>query len=435
MNRRIALGGIGILFLAIAGLVGLNGWSKRLAGQSVTAVIGTISQTVAATGRVEPVTEVILANKIPGRIKAVLVKSGEPIRMGQALIRFDDEEFAAQQRMARARLTTARAEVGRAERAVETARALWLDVKSGPRPQEIERARAELEAAHQRARNTEIERARYKTLAEGGHVSLSQYDAQEAEARMAAARERAAQESLSLLLAGPKPETLQTAWARVEEALAELARARTQVVEAQASLERSDAVLRTTVVESTVNGKVIRKMVEPGDAVAIGTPLLVLADVQKVIVNADVDETDVGKVALGQQASITADAYPGRVFPGTIIEIGESVGKRRIRPEDPTKLQDMKVLETKIEVTEGGLDLKLGMTVDVQVVAAYKERALLIPAYLVPAGTKETRLRVVSGFTGSEERVVRLGVRDDRNVEVVSGLEAGDRVLVRATAR
>lgn len=435
MTRRIALGVVAILFLAVAGVVGVNGWAKRLAGPSVTAVIGTLSQAVVATGRVEPVTEVVLANKIPGRIKAVLVKPGDRIRTGQALIQFDDEEFAAQMRMARAHLVTARAEVKRAERAVETARAQWVDVKSGPRPQEIERARAELEAAHQRARNAEIERGRYRKLADGGHVSLSQYDAREAEAKAEAARERAAEESLNLLLAGPKPETLQTAWARVEEATAVLTRAQTQVLESQASLERADAVQRTTVVESSVNGKVIRKLVEPGDAVDIGIPLLVLADVQKIIVKADVDETDVGKIALGQKASITSDAYPRRVFPGTVIEIGEAVGKRRIRPEDPSKLQDMKVLETKIEVTEGGLDLKLGMTVDVRIIAAYKERALLIPAYLAPPGTKETRVRVVSGFGGSEERLIRLGLRDDDNVEVVGGLEPGVRVLVRPTAR
>jgi ABC exporter DevB family membrane fusion protein len=431
MKRRLAIGGLVLLFLAIAGVVGVTGWSKRLAGPSVPAAMGTISQTVVAIGRVEPVTEVVLANKIPGRIKAVLVKPGDVVRTGQALIQFDDEEAAAQVRMARARLTSAQAEARRGERAVETARALWLDVKSGPRPQEIERARAELEAAHQHARNAEIERVRYKRLFEKGLVSGSQYDAQEAEAKSAAARERAAEQSLNLLLAGAKPETLQTAWARVEEATADLTRARNQVAEAEASLERAGAVLRTSVVESTVNGKVVRKMVEPGDAVGIGVPLMVLADVQKVLVKADVDETDLGKIALGQRAKITADAYPGRIFPGTIIEIGESVGKRRIRPDDPTKLQDMKILETKIEVTEGGADLKLGMTVDVQIVSAYKEHALLIPAFLVPAGLKEVRLWVLGTFVGSEERVVRLGLRDDSNVEVLSGLEPGDRVLLR----
>ncbi|HET8577682.1 MAG TPA: efflux transporter periplasmic adaptor subunit, partial [Methylomirabilota bacterium] len=69
--------------------------------------------------------------------------------------------------------------------------------------------------------------------------------------------------------------------------------------------------------------------------------------------------------------------------------------------------------------------------VDVQIVSAFKERALLIPAYLAPVGSKQARVRVLGTFIGSEERVVHLGLRDDSNVEVLSGLEPGDRVLIR----
>lgn len=92
-------------------------------------------------------------------------------------------------------------------------------------------------------------------------------------------------------------------------------------------------------------------------AAQIRAPLMVLGDVAKVIVKAEEDETDVGKLALGQAAEVTADAYPGRVFPGKIIEIGQAVGERKVKPEDPAKIQGMKVIETKIEVTEGDADL------------------------------------------------------------------------------
>ncbi len=74
------------------------------------------------------------------------------------------------------------------------------------------------------------------------------------------------------------------------------------------------------------------------------------------------------------------------MFPGTVYEMGQAVGKRRIRPEDPTRMQDMKVLETKVEVTEHASDLKLGMTVDVRILVAYKERALVIPNRAGSAG-------------------------------------------------
>ena len=81
---------------------------RRLAAgpddKSVAVRVGTIRQTVAAIGRVEPFTEVTLANKIPGRIREVLVKEGDPVKRGQVVIRFDDAEPAAGVRMSEARI-------------------------------------------------------------------------------------------------------------------------------------------------------------------------------------------------------------------------------------------------------------------------------------------------------------------------------------------
>jgi multidrug efflux pump subunit AcrA (membrane-fusion protein) len=74
------------------------------------------------------------------------------------------------------------------------------------------------------------------------------------------------------------------------------------------------------------------------------------------------------------------------------------------------------------------------MTVDVKIIAAYKEQALLVPRYLVPAADREARVRV-HGPRGPEERLVRLGLRDDENVEVLSGLQPGERLLLKGTRR
>lgn len=370
LTRMAAIAGA-FLLLVVAAIVGVHGWKQRLSRPAASIGASTAAESsaavVVATGRVEPLTEVTLANKIPGRIKAVLAREGDRVGVGQPLILFDDEEYQTQFVTVQRRVATAEAEVRQAQRAFEASRAQWAETKSGARPEEIERARAEVEQARQRAMNAEVERLRSKQLFDGGYVARSQYDAAETEAEVAKARLRATEETLKLLLAGSKPETVEAAWAKVLEADAGLKRAEHRVAEARAELDHARAVLKTTIVESTVNGKVIRKLVQPGEAVDIGIPLMVLGDVQKTIVRAEVDETDVAKLALGQPARITADAYPGRVFTGTVIEIGQAVGKRKIRPEDPVKIQDMKVLETKIEVTQGGADLKLGMTVDVRI--------------------------------------------------------------------
>ena len=422
----LVLAGAGAAFWAQDGR--LPGWLGGPTEQTVPVTVGAIRQIVIAIGRVEPVTEVTVANKIPGRIKAVLVKEGDRVKIGQPIIHFDDAELAAQVRVAQARIVTAQAEVKRAARGLDAARARWVEAKSGARPQEIEQARAELDQSRQRWENLEIERKRFKKLVDDGLIAKSQYDAAETDAGIWKAKVRVSEEVLNLLLAGPKPETVEAAWTRVQEAEAEIRRAETLVAQARAELAHARTMLASTVVDATVNGKVTRKLVEPGEAVDVSMPLMVLGDVAKVIVKAEVDETDVGKLALGQAADVTADAYPGRVFPGKIIEIGQSVGKRKVKPEDPAKIQDMKVLEMKIEVTEGGAGLKLGMTVDVKILTSFKDRVVVIPTILVPRGAEEATVRV-AGPNGSEPRPIRIGLRDDQHVEVTAGLKAGERVV------
>jgi ABC exporter DevB family membrane fusion protein len=427
-----------VLILLLVGVVvggaAYSEWRRGQADGAVVVKVGNIRQTVAAIGRVEPFTEVTLANKIPGRIREVLVKEGDVVKRGQVVIRFDDAEPAAGVSMAEARIRTAQAEVRRAARALESARARWVEAKSGARKQEIDRARAELAEAKQKHKFSEVERARMKRLLDGGYIARAQYEAEETNAEVWQARVRVAEENLNLLLAGPKAETVAAAWAQVQEAEAELRRAESHVQQAQAELGVARAALGSTVVEATVDGKVTRKLVEPGEAVDISMPLMILGDLQKVIVKAEVDETDVGKLSMGLKAEITADAYPGRVFPGRIYEIGQAVGKRKARPEDPAKIQDMKVLETKVEVMDGADELKLGMTVDVRILVSNKDKVLVIPKRLVPPGARQATVRV-DGPNGGQPRVVRLASRDDENVEILDGLREGERVVVTTRGR
>jgi len=430
LTRRLPYLLIGLVLVAIMAGGGWVTWKRRTAEPVVVASLGRIAQTIVATGRVSPVIEVILANKVPGRIKAVLVKEGDPVKPEQPLVLFDDHEALADLRMAEARVASAHAEVRRAQRALEAARARWIEVKSGSRPQEIERARADVVQARQRYQNAEIERTRYERLVRDGHVARQQYDSMATEAEVARARLRAADQTLSLVLAGPKRETINAAWAQVRESEGELRRAESQVPQAVAERDRARATLRTLTVESTVDGKVTKKMVEPGEAIDIGVPVMILADVSKVIVKAEIDETDVGKLQVGQRAEVTTDAFPGRVFPASVWEIGQAVGKRKIRPDDPAKIGDMKVLETKIELADGGADLKLGMTVDVRVFVAQKDKVIVIPKHLVPVGKRETTV-TVQGARGADTRRITLGAWDDARIEVISGLKPGDRILAR----
>ena len=418
-----------LVVVAVLGAWGYwSTWRHWRAEAGVPATVGTLSTIVSATGRVAPLTEVTVANKIPGRIKSVLVREGDQVTVGQPLVLFDDQEALAQVRMAETRIATARAEVRRTRSTIEAARARWMEIKSGARPQEIARAQAEAEQAKQRWQNAEIERARFNRLLAGGYIGRSQYDVLATEASVAKARLQAAEESLNLLLAGPKPEAVQAAFAQVHEAESHLSQTESRQAHAVAERDHAQAVWRTMSVESTLDGKVTRKLVEPGEAVDIGTPLIVLADVQKIIVKAEIDETDLGKLSLGQRAEVTAEAYPGRIFPATLYEIGQSVGKRKLRTEDPMKVGDMKVLESKLELANNPEELKLGMTVDIKIIVAHKPNAVLIPRRLVPLGSRTTMV-TVAGPQGPESRTITLGAWNDSTIEVIAGLRAGDRIL------
>ena len=427
--------GAGALLLAAVIAVGTYAqWVGRNKIPTVEAIVGSISENVVATGRVAPVTEIAIANKIPGRIKRVLVAEGTEVRVGQAIIEFDNHEYATQVQQADARLSTAQADVRLAQRSLEAARARWVEAKSGSRPQEIARARADLDQAQQRWLNAELERKRLKRLFDTELIARSQYDAADTEAQVARARVRSAEEFLSLVIAGPKPETIAAMWAQVKEAEAAHRRAESQVTQAQADVEYARAVLKTTVLESTLNGKVTRKLVEPGEAVDVGMPLVIVADVTRTLVKAEIDETDAAKLRLGNPADVTSEAFPGRIFRGTIVEIGQAVGKRKIRPDDPAKIQDTKVLEAKIELGEDGNDLKLGMTVDAKIVTAQRSGVVMIPRSAVPSGAREATVQVLAG-SRQERRRLALGVSDRHHVEVSQGIRPGERVVVQSGAR
>jgi ABC exporter DevB family membrane fusion protein len=432
MRWAVAAGSV--VLMVVVGVGVYAQWTRRTTAGAVQAVVGSISDSVVATGRVVPVTEVAVANKIPGRIKRILVVEGAEVRTGQPIIEFDNHEYATQVQQAEARLATTQADVQLSQRTVEAAKARWIEAKSGARPQEIARARADVEQAQERMKNAEVERTRLKKLLDDGLVARSQYDTADTEAQVSRARFRSAEQMLSLVIAGPKPETIAAMWAQVREAEAALRRAESQVVQARADVDYARAVLKTTVLESTVNGKVTRKLVEPGEAVDIGMPLLIVADVGRTLVKAEVDETDAGKLAVGQPAEVTSDAYPGRIFRGTVIEIGQAIGKRKIRPEDPAKIQDMKVLETKIEIGEGGNDLKLGMTVDARIITARKSGVVMVPRTAIPSGIKEAMVQVI-GSGGQERRRVAFGVSDRNNVEISHGIRAGERFIIDPAGR
>lgn len=197
---------------------------------------------------------------------------------------------------------------------------------------------------------------------------------------------------------------------------------------ARADLMYAQALLDNTFIKAPFSGKIIRKYLSPGETITLEKllPIVTLADVSKLIVRAEVVESDIRKVKLGQRAIITADAYPGEEFLGKVTEISTSIGKKKILSDDPSEMVDTDVLETKIEL-EGTQKLNLGLQVEATIIVDSRKDVLVLPLEAIDNGTGMVKVKKAGGF---EERKVVTGLSDGFNVEVVDGLSEGEVVLI-----
>jgi RND family efflux transporter MFP subunit len=133
-----------------------------------------------------------------------------------------------------------------------------------------------------------------------------------------------------------------------------------------AARDRYDALIAKTRIVSPIDGVVVARLANPGESVAVAARLAVVADLTRVRVEAEVDEVDAGAVALGADATVTAEGFPGLSWRGKVEEIPDVVVGRQLRPEDPARPVDMRVLLVKIALKEP-TPLKLGQRVEVEI--------------------------------------------------------------------
>ncbi len=132
---------------------------------------------------------------------------------------------------------------------------------------------------------------------------------------------------------------------------------------AHARLEYAKTFLRNFTLKSPIDGIVTKKYLEEGEVAREGNPILSVADMNNLKVKAEVDETDVGKIYVGQRVEVLADAYPGRIYNGKVTKVSEDVKRKVVKTYDPIAWMDINSQEVTIHLDsfEG---LKIGMTVD-----------------------------------------------------------------------
>jgi len=307
------------------------------------------SDRLRVSGNVEA-TEVHTAAEVSGRIVELRVDEGDRIEAGTVIARLDTEDTMLQ--IARTR----------ADRATAVAQLRLLE--AGSRVEDIGQARAQVDAAGSDAAATDAEVKaaqldldRFQALLTANAGSVKQRDDAQARVDTAKARQRAAmdrvrsaREALARLEAGTRPEEIQTARARVVAADAQIA-----------VLEKSE---RDATVISPITGIVTQKLVDAGEIVARGTPLVVITDLDHAWANLFVPEPMVPRVTIGQAATVLTDAGgPGLEGKVTFVSPRAEFTPRNVQTaEERSKL----VYRIKVTVDNAAGVLKLGMPVDAE---------------------------------------------------------------------
>jgi HlyD family secretion protein len=306
---------------------------------------------VAGPGRVEPASEDIkIGSELSGRLKSVYVEEGDTIRRRQVLAELENADYRAQVESARAN--------------VVAKEAVLRKVINGARRQERDEAWSSVSEAKAVMENSKSELHRRQELFAAGVVSREELDRYSREADVAKAKYDAAVQQHALVDDRAREE---------DRSLAEA-----DVKLAQAQLDEAQARYDKTFIRSPIDGSVLRKHHRNGESVSnsstVPDPILTIGDRKVLRVRMDVDETDVSRVRVGQRAYVSADAYGKRKFWGRVVRVGQQLGPKNVRTDEPTEKVDTKILETLVEL-DAGSQLPDGLRVDAFIVPAGREVA------------------------------------------------------------
>ena len=335
MKRITVLSGVAIMMIAAVNYGILA--ARREAKPVDVARDGRDEVVASGPGRVEAQSEEIrVSAQVGGRLKLVLVEENDRVTEGQVLAAIENADFQARVASADATLRLRQADARR--------------VRNGARDQERRDAAAMVREAEAVLRNADADQSRRRELFRDDVISREEMDRADQQLKVAQARVDAARERRSLIEAGAREE--------------DQARADADVALARAALDEARALLDKTIVRAPIDGVVLRKHHRPGESVStqFDSPIVTLADRSRVRVRMDVDESDVARLRVGQRAYVTADAFGDRRFAGTVLRIGQILGRKNMRTDEPTERVDTKILETLIELSDGH-ELPIGLRV------------------------------------------------------------------------
>ena len=375
-------------WLAALLALGVGGWEagRVFIGPAVVVDVvkrGQIIETLVASGNVETPYRVDIGSQITGTVSDVLVEEGQTVAKGQELIALEDKEL-------KAAVVQAKGAVDQAQ-----ARLRQLNELTLPSAQEaLTQAQADLDDEQKTFDRT-------AELARTGVATRQALDDAQKALDVARAQVRAAR--LAVYTASPGG--------------SDYVLAQTQRDQANATLDTATARLGYATIAAPRDGVLITRNVERGAVVAPDKTLLVLAPAGKMQLQIQVDERNLGSVALGQKAVASADAYPQRRFPAVVSYVNPGI--------DITRAS----VEVKLDVPDPPAFLRQDMTVSVDIAVAQHDDALVVPARSVRDALSDAPWVMGVRNGRAVRQPVHVGLRGDTQVEIVDGLAEGDAVI------
>jgi multidrug efflux pump subunit AcrA (membrane-fusion protein) len=394
---RLIAGAAVVGAVALALVLGRRGDAASPA-RAATALAArrTLRSQVQATGVVRARTgaEVKVGARISGRVERLLANVGDRLKKGDPIARLDARDL--------------RARLARAEADVAAARAQAALVRRGAREEEIAEAEAALAQAEAEARLATVQEARTRTLAAKEYVGQEEADRAQRDLEVARARAGSARSRVALVRNRALPEDVALANARV--------------LQAEAARDEAAALLSYATIAAPIDGVIAQVTTQEGETVSAGlnAPTFVtLIDLERLEVAAYVDEVDVGRVRPGQKATFTVDAFPDAEFAGAII----AVYPRAVIQSNVVNY----ITTIAIENSQGRL--KPDMTATVTIALDERADVVAVPDKALRRERGKTVVRV-EGTAGPTSREVKVGLRGGGYVEIVSGVEDGERVVL-----
>ena len=382
---------VAVVALVIVAVAATRGGTKIDPTKLAKVEKGDLAKSVVATGKVTPITKVEIKSKASGIVKKLYVDAGDKVHTGQVLAELDREEIQAEVSSSRAQLLSSEANLKGAEADLTRAK---VDAEGVDIPT--------LQRAYERAQQ----------MARDGVVSASTLDDAQRAYEMAVNKRDVAR-------------------AQYTVNKAKVAQAQADVEKNRATLNQLEEQLSYTTITSPIDGVVLSRDVEIGDAVSSilvlgsgATLVMTLGDISEVYVKGKVDESDIGKVYLGQPARIRVETFKDKTFTGKVTKIS---------PMGVEK-DNVTTFEVRVSINNPGGELKAEMTANAEILLDEHKNVLMIPEGAIMYD-KDKKASVdipePKAKDGMKKIAVNIGISNGAKTEVLSGLKEGQEVVLQ----